>query len=408
MEDINYFEREFLNQAKTYTTKSRDASKAILTNLKKEIHQLSDSQMKLGLSKCVALADNGHTTLPINSTIKIPMKFYRFSDGIFVVKTDSIFSKYLGSKVLKINSIPIDQLEARLFPYVSGVESWKKFKTIDWITSPKILHEIGMGKKDSLTLTLTKNKKILDVSLGANKIENDRPWFEGWSDLYPTSNNDNTWKHINNNKNNLPTYLKHTQEGVFYAFDEQEKIAYFQINGLWEACPNFKEKIKNFNKTLKSHRDYNVVIDLRFYTGGNYAYPIKLASKPPKIINDHKKIYLITSDKTYSAGIVTAARIKHFAKDKIQIIGEPVGDRLKFWAESEAVTLPNSGIRIYNPKKEHDWKDNNRSISRTHMLNFLYGVGVNDLNVNKEIGLSFKDYTENKDPILEWIIGEID
>ena len=299
-------------------------------------------------------------------------------------------------------------MEARLFPYVSGVESWKKFKTIDWITSPKILHEIGMGKKDSLTLTLTKNKKILDVSLGANKIENDRPWFEGWSDLYPTSNNDNTWKHINNNKNNLPTYLKHTQEGVFYAFDEQEKIAYFQINGLWEACPNFKEKIKNFNKTLKSHRDYNVVIDLRFYTGGNYAYPIKLASKPPKIINDHKKIYLITSDKTYSAGIVTAARIKHFAKDKIQIIGEPVGDRLKFWAESEAVTLPNSGIRIYNPKKEHDWKDNNRSISRTHMLNFLYGVGVNDLNVNKEIGLSFKDYTENKDPILEWIIGEID
>jgi hypothetical protein len=160
IEDINYFETEFLNQAKTYTEESRDTSKAILTNLKKEIHQLSDSQIKLGLSKCVVLADNGHTTLSIISSIKIPMKFYRFSDGIYVVKSDSISSKYLGFKVLKINSIPIDQVEERLFPYVSGVESWKKFKTIDWITSPQILHEIGMGEKDSITLTLTKKMRL--------------------------------------------------------------------------------------------------------------------------------------------------------------------------------------------------------------------------------------------------------
>jgi len=88
------------------------------------------------------------------------MKFYRFSDGIYVVKSDSISSKYLGFKVLKINSIPIDQVEERLFPYVSGVESWKKFKTIDWITSPQILHEIGMGEKDSITLTLTKKMRL--------------------------------------------------------------------------------------------------------------------------------------------------------------------------------------------------------------------------------------------------------
>jgi len=51
-------------------------------------------------------------------------------------------------------------VEERLFPYVSGVESWKKFKTIDWITSPQILHEIGMGEKDSITLTLTKKMRL--------------------------------------------------------------------------------------------------------------------------------------------------------------------------------------------------------------------------------------------------------
>lgn len=127
----------------------------------------------------------------------------------------------------------------------------------------------------------------------------------------------------------------------------------------------------------------------------------ELATKPPKIINEDKKIYLITSNKTYSAGIVTAARIKHYAKDKIIIVGEKVGDRLKFWAESVPCTLPNSGITIYNSKEEHDWKDNRRNIFRTHFPNFFHGVAAKNLKIDKKIKLSFKDYLDNKDSILE-------
>ena len=100
---------------------------------------------------------------------------------------------------------------------------------------------------------------------------------------------------------------------------------------------------------------------------------------------------------------MTAARVKHYAKDKIVVVGEAVGDRLKFWAESERFTLPHAGIRVYNSMKEHDWKDNKRSIFRTHIPNYFYGVGVKDLKVDQEIGLSFQDYMENRDPILDWI-----
>ncbi|MEL7122828.1 MAG: S41 family peptidase, partial [Bacteroidota bacterium] len=231
-------------------------------------------------------------------------------------------------------------------------------------------------------------------------------WYKNWANLYPEQNTMANWKFLMPDKNKLPLYLKKADQGVFYSFEESEKIAYFHINSFWDDCPNFKERVNDFNEKLKTKRDYNVVIDLRFHTGGDYTYSNKLATKPPKIINDDSKVFLITSNMTYSAAIVTAARVKYYAKEKIVVAGEEVGDRLKFWAESKACTLPNSGIKIYNPIKEHDWRDNKRNIFRTHFANFLYGVAAKDLKLDKEIGISFKDYQENKDPILEWIIKQ--
>ncbi|WP_299439971.1 hypothetical protein [uncultured Aquimarina sp.] len=406
VEDIDYFEDEFLNNAKTYTEESEDSCKAILTDLKTKIDKLSDFQIHLELSKCVVMANNAHTTLPLPSMDKIPVRFHRFSDGIYIVKTDSISSKYLGSKVLKINSTDVTQVERSLFPYLSGIDRWQKFKALNLITAPKILHEMGISNKDSLTLSLLKNNDTLEVNFGAQKIKNDRYWFESWANLYPISTNENSWSFIKKNTETLPLYLKNAEEGVFYSFNDDEKTAYFHINSFWDKCPDFKGKINDFANVLKTKTDYNVVIDLRFYTGGNYGFVTDLATKPPKIINEDKKIYLITSNKTYSAGIVTAARIKHYAKDKIVIVGEEVGDRLKFWAESVPCTLPNSGITIYNSQEEHDWKDNRRNIFRTHFPNFFHGVAAKNLKIDKEIKLSFKDYMDNKDPIVAWIINQ--
>ncbi len=406
IEDIDYFEDQFIHKAKTYTKDSKTAVKAILVKLKTEINKLSDFQIKLALSKCVVLANNGHTTLPLPLMPKIPLRFYRFSDGMYVVKTDSLSSKYLGAKVLKINALDVNQVEAKLAPYLSGIDRWKKFKAIDLIAAPKVLHEIGLGKKDSLTVTLIKNSDTLDVCFGTRKIKGDRYWFESWANLYPVKAAKSKWRFLKNDLSSLPLYLRNAEEGVFYSFNKKAKIAYFHINSFWEKCPNFKGKIDDFLEALKTNPNYDVVVDLRFYTGGNYGYATKLATGPPKIINDNKKIYLITSNKTYSAGIVTAARIKYFAKDKIVIVGEEVGDRLKFWAESKRCKLPNSGIRIYNSRKEHDWKDNKRGLSRTHFPNFIYGVAAKHLRLDKKIVLSFKDYQDDKDPILEWIISQ--
>ena len=408
MEDITYFEEEFVNNSRPFPKDSIAPCLIRLKDLKANIEVLSDTQIMLELSRCVVMANNGHTGLSWGEMDAIPLRFYQFSDGMYIVKADSMLSEYLGAKVLKINSIEVEKVQKIVYPYISGIDRWKKYESSFRINSPKILHALGIGKKDSLTLTLIPLNRTdsVTVSFAAKKIENDKERSDSWADLYPNIARGNAWRYVKNSKENLPLYLKNTEDGVFYKFMDAEKVAYFGINRLWGNCPDFKGEINEFLDKLKTKTNYNVVIDLRYFTGGDYTIPTKIATKPPKIIDENKKIYLITSNKTFSAGVVTAARIKYFAKDNIVIVGEEVGDNLKFWAEGITYKLPNSGIKIYDSKYEHDWQDNKFIPLRTFWVNLFYGVAAKDLKVDKEIQVSFNDYMKDRDPILDWILSE--
>ncbi len=406
VEDISYFENEYLNESKTFPKDSIPSSKVLITNLKTQIDSLSDNQIILQLSKCVAMANNGHTTIHLSGMDKIPVRFYWFADGLYIIKSNKSSAQYLGAKVLEINSIKLDTVLKRLKPYLSGIDRFKKFTATNYLASPKILNGIELTAHDSMNLTLFQGKDTLNVSFKVKEMANSKYEYETWADLYPEWAKNDAWEYILTKNDSLPLYLKQMNEGVFYSFLDSKKIAYFCINALWYKSPDFKGKIKEFLAELKTKKDYNVVFDLRYYTGGDYLIPTKLSTKPPKIINEDKKIYLITSPMTFSAGLVTAARIKYFAKGKAIVVGEEVGDNLIFWAEGDYYKTPNFGIEIQDSKYEHDWKDANFTLGKTFWVNKFYGVPAKDLKVDKEIRLRYEDYKNKKDPVLDWIINQ--
>ncbi len=85
VEDIAYFESEYLNESNTFPKDSISSCKLILSTLKSQIDSLSDNQLILQLSKCVAMANNGHTNIPLSFMDKIPLRFYRFSNGLHII-----------------------------------------------------------------------------------------------------------------------------------------------------------------------------------------------------------------------------------------------------------------------------------------------------------------------------------
>jgi hypothetical protein len=405
LEDINYFENEYLARSKTYPKNSIPACKEALGNLKLKIDSLTDHQIILELSKCVAMAENGHTTIHLNWMKKVLVRFFWFGDGLFCIKTTDSLSALLGSKVLEINSIGVDEVQERLNPYLSGNTNWKKYTATNYLCSPEVLHGIGISEKESLQLTLLKNNDTVKIKLGVYAKSDNKYEYNAWENLYPTDTSNN-WKHVLSDLTAVPLYLQNSKKGAFYYFDYTKKMAYFNINSTWNRGVHLTGLINEFLDSISNYPDFSVITDVRFNTGGNYMLPLKLTKKLPKKLNDNSKIYLITSNMTFSAGLVTAARLKYFAKDKIVIVGEEAGDNLKFSAEAVYYKLPYSGVTIQDSKYSHDWQDNRFVPFRTFWLNLLFGVPAKNLDLDKEIKITFDDYLNGVDPIIDWIFEQ--
>ena len=405
IEDLEYFENGYLGDSKTFSEDSLVACKKRIADLKVNVDSLNDYQIILELSRCVAMANNGHTTINLGWMKKIPVRFFWFSDGLYIIKTTDTLSKYLGAKVLKINSVETNELQKKLNPYLSGNENWKKFTATNYLCSPQVLNGINLSDSNFLKLTLLLDIDTVTTQLDISKATDKKYEYNAWENLYQL-NSDNGWLHVLDSANNLPLYLQHSDKGAFYEFLDSKKIAYFNLNTTWDRGVKLTDLINEFLDSLKMKSDYSVIMDLRFNTGGNFILTLKLAKKTPKIIDDKSKIYLITSNMTFSAGLVTAARIKYFAKDKIVIVGEKVGDNLKFWAEGIYYKLPNSGLTIQDSKYAHDWAEDKFIPFKTYWFNLLFGVPANNLEVDKEIKTSFSDYKNGKDPIIGWIFKQ--
>src|SRR4029078_7872905 len=84
-------------------------------------------------------------------------------------------------------------------------------------------------------------------------------------------------------------------------------------------------------------------VDLRLNSGGN----LEVARDFMKGLYDAlgtKQLFVITGNCTFSAGLYHAAQLKQFTH--ATFVGEPVGDRLDYWAEGGMLVLPYSGAVI--------------------------------------------------------------
>jgi hypothetical protein len=73
----------------------------------------------------------------------------------------------------------------------------------------------------------------------------------------------------------------------------------------------------------------------------------------PGIAQD--RVYAITSGRTFSAAISSLGYLKQAAGDRLTIVGEPIGDRLEFWAEGDIMTLPGLGAMLLYARERHNY-----------------------------------------------------
>jgi hypothetical protein len=151
------------------------------------------------------------------------------------------------------------------------------------------------------------------------------------------------------------------------------------------------------------------ILDLRFDGGGDYVETIRFTKELPKRIARDGKLFILTDHATFSAALVTTARAKYFGGARSVVLGERVGDRERFWAESGTpLELPNSRILVFFATGYHDWNEGCqwKDLTRCFWINIAFGVSAGSLSPDTPLAWRFSDYRNGVDSVMEEVLKQ--
>ena len=397
-EDLEYLATVFAQREQSFTPESRASFQARLVELDSRLGSMSHAEFIAGIQKAVVAADNGHTEALTHEhqRLRLPIDVEWFPDGLFVIATRPGYEELLGARVEAIEGRSPDAILAVLASYAPGTDEHVRVISGYFFERPELLAAIGeAGNTDRLTITL--------ALPGGQELTWTLPGRWGNS----TDRSDDA-RRVLDSLDLLPLYLREPGKSAFIAWLAESDAVYIRIND-------------NYNKTLPIELDdilaeiekkapRNAIVDLRLNGGGNYELTAPFAEALPGLLPDNGRLVLIVGHRTFSAAIITAAILKVRAGEQAIIVGEKIGDDLQFWSEGGLLTLPNSGLRIHFSDGYHDWRDGydpadprNRANPRIAAVNKRYSVAARSLDPAVSIPLTFHDYAEGRDPVMEEI-----
>jgi tetratricopeptide (TPR) repeat protein len=353
--DLTYLENRIneLLYIPNHAISKTDLSKEIL-DIKTNIASLSDEQIVFKIMKLFGALGSGHNlifpTSPSKGALKkLPIQFYQFNDGLFIVDAEEGFGKWIGYKVDLIENTPAEAalqktnaINARdndmqtlwLGPYYLGL--------------PDVLKGLGIIKNaNQVTLTLSdKDGKSEKVTM------NPVSWKLTSLPLLPKLKTENQ-----------PLFLSKTEDFYWSKTLLKHNAMYVQFNLVAQkeelTLMDFNLKLR---ENIKQNNSQNLILDLRFNSGGDGSIvpPMLKTLIEFEIINPNGKIFVLMGRGTFSAAQNLLTEITKFTN--AILVGEPSGSKPSFIGESGWFKLPYSGLmgivasQYHQPSKAEDFR----------------------------------------------------
>jgi hypothetical protein len=376
-------DRSFSPDAKAAFLKGVDA-------LSGQADALSPAGMEMAVSRLVALAGNGHTTVSLSQRAasfgRIPVRFGWFADGLYVVGALPAFADLLGAQVLAIDGHRVEAALSAVRPFISGTDERARCQSTPILESPVLLQTIWPDT-DGIDLTIS-------LADGGDRT----------LAAMPPARDTLGWKTVLSNAPAIPLSLRAPDRVALSAPLEKDGI-YVRINANGDDAQGpLTAQLDAILAGAPPSGWRWAVLDLRFNDGGDELKTMAFARALPKAVRGDGDIYILTGNATFSAAIITAARVKYFAGRRAHIVGERAGDRSSFWTDGGApLVLRNSGIAIYHAYFRQDWANGCHSIRLCHPYNLIYGVAAGDLSPEIAIGWRFSDYAAGSDTVMDTV-----
>ena len=333
----------------------------------------------MAIGAMVAMVHDGHTTLHPGQFARngiFPIRLYRFSDGMYVQKAAPAYADLVGSRVVRIGRLGIEDAMTAVAPVVAADNEMGVLDLGPMMLSvPEILAGLKITTdKQKLDITVTKDGKERVVTLRPEgAVENIFAPPANWIDAA--------------GKADMPLYMKNPADWFWFEYLKDKQIVY--VNQ--DAVQNKSDVIlADFYKGVFDFIEANpvdkLVIDLRNNGGGNNTL------NPPIIINlirskvDRRgHLFVITGRQTFSAAQNFVNQMEKWTE--AIFIGEPTSNHVNMYGDNRPFTLPNSGLAVrastlwwqdLDPRDERKWTAPEMAAD-----------------------VSFDDYRSGRDPMLQ-------
>ena len=373
--------------------------------LDRDAAMLSPAGFIMRTSRLVALAGNAHTTIDKVQRLRpfgrAPVRFGWFAGERYVVRATGAAESLLGRHVVTIDGRPVGTVLADLGPYISGTAERARDDAPPLMECPALLQVIWpdtdgrhlmVGVDDGAVLQLDTlppapdpfaSRPILAIGPGAS---------DGWKtalDAAPL----------------LPLSLRDPERVTLSAPLERGGL-YVRINA---NADDSRGPLADQLASIAAERPPGgwrwIALDLRFNDGGDEAKTMAFTKALPELLEPDGNLWILTGNATFSAGIITAARVRHFLGNHAHIVGEAVGDHNPFWTVGGApLVLRNSGLAIGHAYFKQDWVNGCHDTDLCNPLQFIFGVAAGDLSPEVTVGWSFADYAAGRDTVLEKVL----
>lgn len=409
LQDLAQVRAEYLPKEMAYTPATRAAAEARLKALEARAGRLTPSDLLVGLAEVAALADNAHSGVRYHTPEalpdkRLPLRLIWFPDALVVARAHGDAADLAGARVLAVEGLAPEALYGRVRVLLGGKDVDRKKRVTELIESEGVLKSLGVARDaDALTLRLRLadgrkvTRRIAMIPQAVTPTaEFERLWAPqalagetGWTPaLKPKA---------------VPLYLRDADRPFRLETTPVGLYLQFRSNSDEDGFP-IADFLKDAAARIAADKPANLIVDLRFDIGGNLLTTLDFMRKLPSATAG--RTYLLVGPYTFSAGIVSAAALEKSGGDRVVIVGDEVGDRMRFWSEGDNVRLANSKLALRYTNGQ--WDLGAGCAGEPACLDHY--INVNPVSVEPDVraSLTAKDWLAGRDPGMEAVMRLIE
>ncbi len=405
-QDIDYY-RHLIALDRAFSPSARREAEIRLNRLSAGNTVLDRAHFRVALLEITALADNGHTSLYSRKPIRplqLPIRFADFSDGLYVMRVRPENADLLGGRILNIDGRPVEEVVAMLAQLRGGTQAWRRHYALLVLPSSEILYGIDIAPAaDRSTWTfLTRDGRMVERTFAGYRPRYEEPQPDPWRWMSPAPIKDDKdrWAAFAAPGLKLPVTFQEPDKTYRFLRLPGTCVVFIQMKA--NEGDHIQDFLKATEADLNANKPCEIIFDNRYNGGGDYTNTASFAGRLHGLVRPGGHVYLLTGPDTFSAGITTTVFIKQAAApSQTVLLGEPVGDRLRFYSEGNSGCLPHAPFCVHYATGMHDYQHPCRNIDRCFWLNWIYPARTDSLQPSEIITMSFADYLAGRDPVFD-------